>query len=50
MLFDARLPSTPAVEDPVRAPHFLDARAGLALELAHVIKQIDGQVASQDFR
>ena len=34
VLFDARLPSARAVDDPVRAPQFLDARAGAVFELA----------------
>ena len=46
--FDARLPSTQAVDDPVFATHFLDAGAGAAPEITQVIKQIDCLVASQD--
>lgn len=49
VLFDARLPSACAIDDRVCAPYFLDARARAALELAQVVKQIDGHVASQDF-
>jgi hypothetical protein len=47
--FVARLRSACVIEDRVCPPHFRDARPGAAPELAQVIKQIDGHVASQDF-
>ena len=38
------------MKDRVCPPHFRDARPGAAPELAQVIKQIDGHVASQDLQ
>ena len=36
------------IDNPVWAPHLLDSRAGVALELAQMIKQIRGFIAGQD--